>query len=306
MIKMSITSLPCVNCGVNLPITKGSTVQCFSCGTTNGYTESLDLLTDVLLDLFGYQGKFEEINDSVSKNTIQKRMLEIDKNFNKLLSESRQIDLIVITKLDSFLSEDTDIQKLRKHLGLLAIIIEQFLVPLLDNDLQAQQYNEMISLLKIRNIQLSGLIFTQKAKDAYQVDDSQSFYYQAQKNFAQAKNYAQEFAKEYHVDFQSEESLSDCAEKFCALLEDFTTNNPAYFADELEELELKLKDLTDARAITLKKQVITFYNLGTSLMFLLEEMREKKPFKALKIQYERIPFYTQEIKEDFYAAKRWL
>ncbi len=257
------------------------------------------------MELFRTTKSIEKLPETVSKDLLYERMLEVDKKFNALLTDSRKIDYIITTRLDE-VEFDVKIDDLRKDLGVLSVIIENLLLSWLESEIQVQQYSEMMALLKIRNVQLNGLCFSLQAVQKYEIEEVESMYYRTQKSFDQAEQYSIKFSEKLNTEFSVEKSLSEAAKKFASLQQEFLRNNPGYFADELEKLEFVLKDLTDARAITLKKQVIRFYNLGTSMMFILEEMRKKHKFEALEIQYERIPFYTQEIKEDFSIAKHWL
>jgi hypothetical protein len=302
---MPLVSLPCTDCGAALPISEGSIIQCFSCGINNEYSESFEYLTQFVFEIFNITKGIEDIEEKITDNVLNERMMVIDRIFNEYLSQSRQIEYVVVTKRDE-IEFKIDIHDLGKKIGMLGLIIDNYLIRHIKNDLQVKQYSEMKTLCEIRNALLTSLWMTYEAKKSYKVKEAQEWYKKSQSNFTRAKTIALEYGEKSTIGFEDEKIIAEAGERFTELLYDFLTNNPGYFADELEEIETILKDLTDVRAIFFKKQIIEFYTLGTALMFLMGEIRERKPFEKLNIKFERILFYTQEIKEHFITAKTWL
>lgn len=303
---MPFITLPCTKCGAALPITRGSMVQCFACGMKNVFVESFDELSRFVIDAFGYPKTIEEIEAQIDQKTIDERMLVIDKLFNQYLSQSRQLEYVILSKLDKT-ELPPDIGDLGKMIGKLGIVLDAYLIPHLTNDLQKQQYSEMSALCVIRNAMITALILTIEAKKTYKVEDAKRFYANALGNYQRVQEFAEKFAQLYpHMGFEDEKQLAKASEKFCKVITEMLTSSPSYFTDELEEIEAIIKDISDSRANTLKKQVLAFYHLGTAIQFIFDDIRKQEPFKGLAVITERVLFYTRELKENFALAKKWV
>jgi hypothetical protein len=303
---MPIIHLPCTKCGAALPITRGSIVQCFICGSQNAFLESFDELSRFALEILPITRIPEEVEDKVNLEQCNNRMKQIDTYFNEYLSKTRQIEYLVISKHDE-VEDNTDIQHLGKSIGKLAILIEFFLLPHLENSFQQKQYQEMLILCKIRNVQLHALHLTIIAKKEFRIEQAKDLYRWAQKNYTKAQEYAAEIVKKQNMpDFEEERILSQAAAQFASLLEEFLTANPGYYADELEQIELLIKEFTDSRATTLKKQIIRFYSIGNDIAFLLEDLRNHKLLNNIQPGEERVLYYTQDIRQNLTSARKWL
>jgi hypothetical protein len=268
--------------------------------------DSFDELSKYVMEILEMVSCPEEIESRIELAAVTARMRKIDALFNEILSLSRQLDYIIVSKLDD-IEFEVDLSKLRRNIGKLGIVMEFLLIPHLDNSLQQKQYWEMRYLCKIRNIQLTALIMTIQARKEFRIELARDLYFNARKNYVRAQEFAQDVVKNQNLpDFEEERILSQAAERMCTLFENFLTANPAYFADELEQVEALLLNFNDSRALMLKKQIMKFYNLGTEIMFILEELRNQKPLEVMQAREERVLYYTGEIRDTIKTAKNWI
>ena len=111
-------NFPCTNCGASLPITEGSIVRCFACGMKNVYSESFNEFDQYIIELFGYPKAIDEIESSIDESTLNERMAALDKAFNDSIAQSRQIEYVLISKLDEVTFDENILEVGENVIGL--------------------------------------------------------------------------------------------------------------------------------------------------------------------------------------------
>ena len=309
MEELVIGKLPCVKCGAGLSLVEGSTVQCFACGTVNGYMESYDLLLQYLREILETPSEGISKEQKVSKQEVEKRKGLIESVFNEKIAKSAYYSHIVITKLDDVEFNQEELLALAKDFGNIEIITNDYVLPYVEGGLYKSEFREIINTSYIYNNSLLALYHSYLAKIKHKLEDSNVFYQLAERNFENILSYCESLKGEsVNLELEPLKIIFSAALEFCKLLRKFLIENPNYSSEKLEDLVKNLKEVKekDNRVVTLIEQIDMIYKLGTDARFILEEIRKREIFRDFDPFREDFFKFFGDIVEKSDHVKKWI
>ena len=305
---MGHLNLPCAKCGIPISIIKGTTTTCFNCGELNIFNDSFDIFSNFIQELFGYAKAIEEVEQDVQESTLLERQNAIDKAFTKFINENRSVNKILYTKIDdkADVLDKLKILNLSKNASLLALTIENYMLPHIKNEYFKVQQKEIKTFLEINALLLWALSLSVEAKEAYNIEKTKDKYIQCEKQFARTLSVIEKLSQESQNGKVEEEKLiASIGKEFAKLLYNITDTNPAYFIDNTEEIEAKLKNGTSRKITETNTQLLKIYDIAVNFSFINEDLRTLK-FSAPEPKEEHILYNLQSIKDEIIVYKRKL
>lgn len=304
--------LPCVKCGATLSgLVEGTTATCFYCGTLNVYLESTTILASFLQEGFNII-KLPPLDgtEKPSPAIIEARIKGLQELFQNLLPEKNVAkDHILISKIDDIDFNPADILKLARSFGLLAICGTNFLLPYLHGSTRAGEIQSIVIGASIENLTLLGLYHAIFAKKSFTDTQVVALYQQAAHCYLKIGDLiAADGNVALGFDFSVEMKLYECAQQYAELLAKAVLDNPAYNSDDIEKIALKLKEIPDlpARGQILLGQVMDFYDLAKSVMFIMKDLRDANTIWLIDAYQEKIMLRTVEILDSVVRASAWV
>ncbi len=304
--------LPCVKCGATISgLVEGTTVTCFFCGTLNGYLESTTLLSSFLQEDFNII-KLPPLdgNEKPSQAAIETRIKAFRELFQNLLPEKRIAkDHVLVSKIDDIEFNPEEILKLARSFGLLAISASDLILPYLQGSTRASEIQSIAMGATIENLTLVGLYHMVLGKKSFTDNQVVNLFQQAAHCYLKIGDLiATEENMALGFDFSVEAKLYECAHGFADLLAKAVLENPAYYSDNIEKMALKLKDIPDlpSRGQILLGQVMDFYDLAKSVMFIMKDLRDANSIWLIDAYQEKIMQRTVEILDSVVRAEAWV
>ncbi len=304
--------LPCVKCGAPVSgLVEGTTSTCFFCGTLNIYLESTTMLSSFLQEGFNTI-KLPPLDGTEKplQATIETRIKALQELFQNLLPEKLIAkDHILVSKIDDLELNPAEILKLARSFGLLAISATDFILPYLQGSTRASEIQSIIMGASIENFTLIGLYHSLLGKKDFTDNQVVNLFQQAAHCY---QKIGELITAEANValgfDFSVEGKLYECAQQFADLLAKAVLENPAYYSDEIEKIALKLKEVPDlpARGQVLLGQVMDFYDLAKSVMFIMKDLRDANSIWLIDAYQEKIMLRTVEILDSVVRAQAWV
>ncbi len=305
---MGILNLPCAKCGTPISIIKGTTTTCFNCGELNIFNDSYEIFSNYIQEIFGYPKAIESIEQDLQEKTLMERQNAIDKAFTKFLNENRSISKIIYTKIDdkAEILDKSKVITLSRSASLLALTIETYFLPHITNDfMKAQQY-EIKHYAEIHALLLWGLALSIDAKEAYTIEKTKDKYIECEKLFTRIINYIEKITQESkNGKVDEEKQIALIGKDFAKLLYNITDTNPAYFIDNIEEIEAKLKNGTSRKITETKTQLLKIYEIAVNFSFINEDLRNLK-LNSPEPKEEHILYNIQSVKDEIAVFKRKL
>ena len=304
-----IGKLPCVKCGTGLSLIEGSTVQCFACGTINGYMESYDLFLQYLREILEISLRESESEGKISNQEIDRRKKFIESFFNDKIAKSAYFSNVIITKLDEIEYDQNELLSLIKDFGNLEIIINEFVLPFIEGELSRNEFTEITGTSYIYNKSLLALYHSYLAKIKHKFEDVNIYYQLAERNYENLLTYCNNLKGEsINLDTEALKILFSSALNFSKLLRKFLEENPNYSSEALEEITKQLNPVKerDNRVVNLISQVDRIYELGKETSFILEEMRKREIFSGFEPFQENLFKNFSEILDKTDQIKNWI
>ncbi len=304
--------LPCVKCGATISgLVEGTTATCFFCGTLNVNLESTTLLASFLQEGFNII-KLPPLDgtEKPTPATIEARIKSLQEMFQNLLPEKILAkDHILVSKIDDIDFNPADILKLARSFGLLTICATDFILPYLKGSTRANEIQSIIIETSIENLTLVGLYHAILGRKSFTDNQVVSLYQQSAHCYAKIGDLlTTEETVALGFDFSVETKLYECAQQFADLLAKAVLDNPAYNSDDIEKIALKLKEIPDlpARGQVLLGQVMDFYDLAKSVMFIMKDLRDANSIWLIDAYQEKIMLRTVEILDSVVRAAAWV
>ncbi len=307
-----VAVLPCVKCGATLSgLVEGTTATCFFCGTLNTSLESNELIASFLSEAFNISVLVPQgLAEKPSRDALEKRITSLQEFFQNILPEKAVAkDHILVSKIDDIDFNPTDILKLARSFGLLATCATDFILPHLQGSTRASEIQSIVIEASIENLSLVGLYHSILGKKSFTDNQVVSLIQQASHCYARIGDLlSAEETKALGFDFSVEAKLYECAQQFADLLAKAVLDNPAYNSDEIEKIALKLKEIPDlpARGQILLGQVMDFYDLAKSVMFIMKDLRDANSIWLIDAYQEKIMLRTVEILDSVMRAAAWV
>ncbi|MHA1338681.1 MAG: hypothetical protein ACTSRZ_01485 [Promethearchaeota archaeon] len=301
--------LPCSNCGNDLEIFKGTTIQCFTCGQKNSHYESYEVFSAYVQDVFGYPKAIETAEKEVNTQELYRRIEIVDSLYNKYLQQISSLDTFVVSKLyphstKSLLGKSISISK---NLGMLKILIELYILPHIKGESNERRYKEYCAICEIYHLAILGLRHTIEGKDNFKIEISAEFYERAKWNFNDALKAAERISdSELSLNLEKEILVFDICYQFCSILKDILTINPTIYSDQLEILIEKCDVIPSSKLRVIKSEIKKIYDYSNALPKILEEVRTQKPLKRIDPNREHILYHSEEVIEQLSNAKLWI
>ncbi|HMF31240.1 MAG TPA: hypothetical protein VKK79_07495 [Candidatus Lokiarchaeia archaeon] len=304
------TVLPCVHCGAPLSgLVEGTTVVCFSCGTINGYLECKEVLDKFAFDLFEFVPRMNA-EEAPSTERLEKQLSATRGFFQDLLAQrSVASDYVLISKIDDADFDPNVILELARSFGALASTTTDFTLPQVEGSSQANELQEIIVDAQMENLAFIALDFSILGKKAFEDKDVAYYFQQVAYVFAKlVEIISSEDVAATGLDFAAEREIFDTAGTYADLLGKAVFENPAYYSDDIEKLALKLKEMPEipARGRVLLGQIMDYYDLAKSAMFLIKELRNANSVWEIDAYREKMMENITETLESVKAAADWI
>lgn len=303
---MGHLNLPCAKCGYPNMIIKGTTTSCFNCGEVNIFNDSFDIFSNYIQELFGYAKAIEELEHELPEQTLMERQNAIENAFTKFINDNRNINKIICTKIDDK-ATNIDIPKtykLAKTAALLALSMENYLIPHLKIEILKNKQEEIRLYLQIHSFLLRALAISGEAKEAYNIEKTKEKYVESEKQFIKLINFINKSNQDNpNLKFEEEMLEAVVGKEFSILLTNITDTSPVYFIEDIENIEIKLKDQTSRKIIETKAQLLKIYEVATNFSFINEDLRNLKLYPP-EIKEEHILYNIQSAKDDLSIHKR--
>jgi len=302
-----VNHLPCKRCGGTLSLVEGSLAQCFFCGVKTEYSEALNLLNTYLTEILSINS-IDNISENLTKEELERRKKAIHSLFHDLNSRYYEYKYLIITRIDDVEIEKEKLLDLIRDTGILKIIVEEAILPFLDEGVSKDEFLNIRNTCYIFNKSLLGLYFSYLAKNQYELNDCSTSYQYVERNFQNIVQFCDEVNIEILADnFTDIKILFSVLEEFSVLLRDILTENPNYSSEKFENLVLKLNQIQkkDYKILNLQAQIERIYSLGRDTSLLLEEIRISEILKIIDPFQENILFNTEEIIENADRIRSW-
>ncbi|MHA1755720.1 MAG: hypothetical protein ACTSVV_03040, partial [Promethearchaeota archaeon] len=165
-----VNHLPCKRCGGTLSLVEGSLAQCFFCGVKTEYSEALNLLNTYLTEILSINS-IDNISENLTKEELERRKKAIHSLFHDLNSRYYEYKYLIITRIDDVEIEKEKLLDLIRDTGILKIIVEEAILPFLDEGVSKDEFLNIRNTCYIFNKSLLGLYFSYLAKNQYELND---------------------------------------------------------------------------------------------------------------------------------------
>ncbi|MFW9826044.1 MAG: hypothetical protein ACFFEY_00295 [Candidatus Thorarchaeota archaeon] len=302
-----IKHLPCKKCGSGLPIVKGSIAQCPYCEARNLYMESFYSFKHYLGEILNLTSP--KIEKSISNSEFERRKSLINEFFYKLNSEFNEYRHYIITKLDNLEIGPSKLFNLIRSAGNLEIIIEEFLLRYVNDDLIRATYLELRNISYIINKSLLGLYYSYVAKNTIDVEKCAYYYHIAEKSYQNIVDYCNitEFENNRSKIYKRK-AIYVILSDFAAILRGILNENPKYYSDKLEDLldRLMKTDADELHRYNLYTQIEKIYQLERDTTVVLEKVKIDCPLLSTENLEENIIFNTEKNLEKLYNVQNWI
>ncbi|MFX1316011.1 MAG: hypothetical protein ACFE9T_09125 [Promethearchaeota archaeon] len=278
-----------------MAMVKGSIVQCFYCDTRNLYMESVLTHKSYLAEILKITTFKNEAK--IKSEEIERRKALIESFFRELNLDFKEYRHLIITKLDNIDISPVNLFKLIRAAGNLEVIIENYLLIHLKEEVERKRFQKIIDLLYIINKSLLGLYFSFLAKKSIRLKECSKYYQYAERSFENIVNYCKITKFENQkFDLAKEEKIYSILAKFTTILKNILTKNPRKFSDKLKHLlkELEKMEKKDIRILNLYSQIEQIYQLEKDTCFILEKVKVIDPFTSIDPFKENLIFNTEK------------
>lgn len=245
------------------------------------------MLARFCLEYFNYAQLPPGPEAKFSERELRERIQQADRTFHEFMNRRQKFPHLLVTKLDAINLDAETVQNLARNFGCLAVFYENYVFPFNLDAVEESQLREVHTECLIENAALTGLWHATRAKEAFQLEHASSFLQLASRNLERVVNICTDATKTaWDLNFSAIQTLFAVALEFSVILRKALTENPAYSSQELEDLFKTLNELADARARSLREQIMRVYDTSTSIQFFLEELRNRDVFGGLYLYQE--------------------
>jgi len=302
-----LSFLPCKNCGSSLPLVKGSKTPCPYCGAKTLYMESVYSFKRYLTLILNLTSI--KIQTRLKNKELERRKELVKIFFNKLNSSFNEYRHLVITKLDDININPKKLFFLIRSAGNLELVIENFILPYLNDERTINKYKEYKDLSFIINKSLLGLYYSYLAKSSKIIEKCFSYYKLVEKNFQNIVDYCNitEF-EDKKSKLHKRKELFVILSEFTKILRNILNKNPKYFSEKLENLLKRLRRIEEKSIQTynLYLQIENIYQLERDTSVLLEKVKIDNPFSITSPLEENIRYNTEENLENLNKVSDWI
>ena len=151
---------------------------------------------------------------------------------------------------------------------------------------------------------LRALAISGEAEEAYNIEKTKEKYVESEKQFIKLINFINKSNQDNpNLKFEEEMLEAVVGKEFSILLTNITDTSPVYFIEDIENIEIKLKDQTSRKIIETKAQLLKIYEVATNFSFINEDLRNLKRYPP-EIKEEHILYNIQSAKDDLSIHKR--
>ncbi|MHA1147681.1 MAG: hypothetical protein ACTSR8_05505 [Promethearchaeota archaeon] len=300
--------LPCIKCGSSLSIVEGSLIQCFFCGTKSVYSDSIILMNTYLMEILNI-ASVDKFPEKLTNHEIEAYKSSISSYFHNLSSKFYNIRYLIITKIDEVELNREEVLELVKKAGVFKIIIEDLLLPHIQEGLSKKDFQEMRDFAYFMNKSLLGLYFSILAKEKFQYEECSKFYQFAERNYQNIVEYCINLKIESpKFSINKNKLLYEILAKFAALLRNILNENPTYSSEKFEALLRSLDNLEEKnfQIFELQSQIERIYTLGRDTSLLLEELRLADPLNLIDPLQENLLYNSAEVLENIDRIRNWI
>jgi hypothetical protein len=300
--------LPCVRCGASSSIVEGSLHQCFFCGAKSGYSESINLLNKYSAEILNIPSVLD-ISKEPSTEELASRRSQIESFFHDLSSRFYEYKYFIITKLDEEEIENENLLTLIQATGNLEVIIEEYLLPYLKDEMAKKNIQEILALTHIFNKSTLGLYFSNIAREKFQLEDCSNNYEFSERNYKDIIEYCDKIKLESHsFNVNQTKALYSVIINFAIILRNVLSENPTYSSEKLEDYLKELDNIEEknVQALNLYSQIERIYHLGRDNSLLLEDLRVGNLFSSIDPLEENLIYNAEENIEKLDRIKNWI
>ncbi len=282
--------LPCLKCGVEIPeLIEGTTIRCFSCGTSNTYLESKEQLEKFATEVFGRPPSIDFIEDQQLRvETRITRENKLGEMFSSL--ESEHIDkmgksAVIATPLEKYPHTTQQVLDLAVRYNSVAILLKNYVLPLALTADEIKNAMLMYYFTSCRALMLLGTFQTVLGSTAQNNDQAWNIYTLASRNFQKMADLAKQALSEEYTDdrFNTFYTLGDAYANYSLGLSSISKGNPEWATRQFSRVRSLLKEVvnagTDPRAKIDHAQAGMIVALQPSVENIFKEMREGKKLK---------------------------
>ncbi|MFO8018341.1 MAG: hypothetical protein R6U96_06870 [Promethearchaeia archaeon] len=304
-----VSHLPCIKCGSKLSIVEGSLVNCFSCGTKNTYSESLDLLNNYLMEILTISSIKKIEKEEITDKIIQLRKKSLEIYFHELNSKYYGCKNLIKSKLDKEDIEKDKLLELIRACGTFNLIISQYLLPHLENGVSKRRFEDMEIFSYIFHKALLGLYFTAEARTNFEYERCKENYNYAKRNYKEGEEFlSSKLGDQEQSEFKRYSMLFSILSQLTEILKTILNENPSYYTEDLENLISQIDSIKEKniQISNLRSQINEIYNLVREAPLILEEIRVADIFSLLDPLDDNLVYQSQEVLEKVERIKNWI
>ncbi len=299
--------LPCKKCGSGLAIVKGSVAQCPYCGAKTLYMESIysfKYYLGEILNLTLYRS-----DKKAKASELERRKSLIEKFYYNLKTDFDEYRHLIITKLDKINIDPLKLFHTIRTAGNFGIIIEEIILPKIDDEKDIKKYKEFKDFSFIINKSLIALYYSYLAKNSLSVENCEKYYKLAENNYQNIVDFCN-ISKLENIksNIYKNKEIYVILSEFTAILRRILNNNPKFYSDKLEDLLdrlIKIK-VEEFRKYNLFDQIENIYQLERETSVVLEKVKIDCPLLSTDNLEENLIFDNDADMEKLNSVRNWI